>query len=58
MMIQVPWKKGLRRGRRVSSRSSRWWNRRGHHAGSRIETSRNFLHEDDLDHLGTLHRRR
>lgn len=58
MMIQIPWKTGLRRGRRVGSRSSRWWSRRGNPADSRIENSRNFLREDDLDHLGTLHRRR
>ena len=57
MHIQVPWSIRLRGGRPVH-RGGDFWTRRKYHDDLNVAKRPAFLVEDDLDHLGTVHKKR
>ena len=56
MTIQFPWKIRLSSSHQTRPRSSNWWQRKKSHDDSGAENSPKMLYEDDLDHLGKLHK--
>ena len=55
MNIQVPWKARLRNGR-PEHRGRDFWIRRKYHDDLDVAKRPDFLVEDDLDHLGMVHK--
>ncbi|VGO17510.1 hypothetical protein PDESU_06107 [Pontiella desulfatans] len=57
MKLQVPWRVRLRNGRQGNQHDGKWWNRRKYRDDPESNTVKSApLHEDDLNHLGALHR--
>lgn len=56
MNIQVPWKMRMKNGNQVSPDNSNWWMRKKFHDDLNVAKRPSLMVEDDLDHLGALHK--
>ena len=56
MHIQVPWKMRLRSGPHGSPSDDSWWTRPKYRDDKAAGTHSPVPHEEDLDHLGQLHK--
>ena len=56
MNIQVPWKMRMRSENQVTFNDSNWWVRKKFHDDLNVAKRPSLVVEDDLDHLGALHK--
>ncbi len=54
--ISIPWIIRPNTAGEQGHQKSMWWNRKKHRNDSDAAKHPQFLQEDDLDHLGALHR--